>query len=84
MGCSDLAGLERVLLEDSWVFDIAPSERQIAFRIEAVLLPGHSAHTDPKPGEICRYQSGWLRWRAPGSRANVDPGCRRSPLSSGS
>lgn len=56
----DLAGLELVLLEESWVLDVAPSESQIAFRIEAVLLPGHPAFTGPKPGQQYCYRSGWL------------------------
>lgn len=60
MEYSELAGLDGVLLEDSWVLDIAPSERHIAFRIEAVLLPGHPAYADPKPGEVYCFRSGWL------------------------
>jgi hypothetical protein len=49
-----------VLLEDSLVLEVALSEHQIAFRIEAVLLPEHQAYTDLKPGEMHCCRSGWL------------------------
>lgn len=38
------------------MLDFSPSEHQIAFRVEAALLPGHEAYTDPKPGEAFCYR----------------------------
>lgn len=52
--------LENVLLEESWVLEVAASRRQIAFRIEAVLLPGHEGFEHPKPDQMYCYRTGWL------------------------
>ena len=60
MEYSEFGELEHVLLEESWVLQIAPSEHQVGFRLEAVLLPGHPAYTEAKPGETYGYRSGWL------------------------
>lgn len=54
------ADLSRVLLEDSWVTDLAPSESVIAFRLSVALLPGHTMYTEPEPGELHCYRTGWL------------------------
>jgi hypothetical protein len=53
----DLAG---VLLEDSWVLDIAPSERAVSFQLDVVLTPDHPRHRPPTTGEQHCYLTGWL------------------------
>lgn len=51
----DLAG---VLLEDSWVLDIAPSERAVSFQLDVVLTPDHPRHRPPTTGEQHCYLTG--------------------------
>ena len=53
----DLAG---IYLEDSWVLDIASSDRDVSFRLEAVLTPQHPRYRPPEPGEQYCYLDGWL------------------------
>lgn len=53
----DLAG---VVLEDSWVLDVAPHARGVAFRLDAVLTPEHRNYERPRPGEARCYRRGWL------------------------
>lgn len=54
---SDLAG---VYLEDSWVLELAPTEQELALRIDAVLTPEHPLYEPPTPGEQHCYRSAWL------------------------
>ena len=53
-------GLRYVLLEDSWVLQHAFSRDELAFRIEAVLLPGHALFQSPRPGEQHWYRTAWM------------------------
>lgn len=53
----DLPG---VLLEDSWVLDVAPHDQGIAFRLEAVLTPENPSYRSPRPGELHCYRRAWL------------------------
>jgi hypothetical protein len=57
---SDLAG---VYLEDSWVLELAQTDHELAFRIDAVLTPAHPGYEPAKPGEQHCYRRGWLRVR---------------------
>ena len=53
----DLAGL---VLEESWVLDLLPSERSLAVRLDAVMTEEHPQFEPPAPGERYSYLSGWL------------------------
>jgi hypothetical protein len=54
---SDLAG---VYLEDSWVLELARTDRELALRIDAVLTPAHPGYEPAKPGEQHCHRRGWL------------------------
>lgn len=56
--------LAHVYLEDSWVIDLAPSDQGIAFRLEAVLTPGHQSFNGPVAGEQHCYRLCWLDVRS--------------------
>lgn len=60
---SDLAG---VVLEDSWVLDVAPGAHGVAIRLEVALTPEHSRYGAPRPGEQHCYRMGWLSVRGEG------------------
>lgn len=75
---SDLAG---VVLEESWVLEVAPSAAGLALRIEVRLTPDHPRYGEPALGEMGCYRTGWL-WvhssepvetRLSGTRPTLDP-----------
>lgn len=69
--------LRHLLLEDSWLLQDAFSRDELAFRIEAVLLPEHALFKSPRPGERDSYQPAWMRIR--GSKP-VRRSCRPAPV----
>lgn len=54
---SDLAG---VVLEESWVLQVAPATAGLALRLDAVLTRDHPRYGEPAPGEVDCYRTGWL------------------------
>lgn len=52
--------LAEVYLEDSWVLELAPRERGLAFRLETVLTPRHELSASPRPGDQHCYRAAWL------------------------
>jgi hypothetical protein len=65
---SDLAG---VYLEASWVLELAPTDHELALRIEAVLTPEHPLYGPPRPGEQHCYRTGWLSVRGDGIEVHL-------------
>ena len=53
-------GLAGVFLKDSYVLGISEPSGQVAFHLDAVLAPEHSAHHSPRPGEHYCYENGSL------------------------
>ena len=53
----DLAGL---VLEESWVLEVAPSERAMALRLDAVMTEEHPRYRPGERGEQYAYVTGWL------------------------
>mgnify|MGYP001313028877 FL=1 len=53
----DLAGL---VLEKSWVLEVAPSERAMALRLDAVMTEDHPRFRPAERGEQYAYLTGWL------------------------
>jgi hypothetical protein len=53
----DLVGL---LLEDSWILEVAPSPRGLSLRLEIVLTPDHPHYEPPLAGEQHCYRNAWL------------------------
>jgi hypothetical protein len=54
------AALAEIYLEDSWVFDLAPTEQGVIFRLDAVLTTGHPSYQPPAPNEQYCYRRAWL------------------------
>jgi len=57
----DLAG---VVLEDSWVLEVAPGASGLALRLDAALTRDHREYVEPKAGEVGCYRRGWLTVRS--------------------
>ena len=55
-GYAQIAGLENVYLEDSWVLGVHESDGGLSFDLEAVLTEGHPQWNQPKPGEVYCYR----------------------------
>ena len=55
-GYAQIAGLENVYLEDSWVLGVHESDGSLSFDLEAVLTEGHPQWNQPKPGEVYCYR----------------------------
>ena len=53
----DLAGL---VLEESWVLEVAPSERAMALRLDAVMTEEHPRYRPGERGGQYAYVTGWL------------------------
>ena len=53
----DLVGL---VLEESWVLEVLPSERAVSLRVEAGMTQQHPQYRPASPGEQHAYLSGWL------------------------
>jgi hypothetical protein len=47
--------LRAIVLEDSWVLDIAPQSKGCRFRLDAVLTPEHPLYHPPRAGESNCY-----------------------------
>ncbi len=54
------ADLSEVVLEESWVLEVAPAAAGLALRLEAVLTARHPSYTQPLPDEAHCYRTGWL------------------------
>jgi len=54
---SDLVG---VVLEESWVLEVALATAGLALRLDAVLTRDHPQYVEPGPGEAHCYRTGWL------------------------
>lgn len=50
------ADLADIYLEDSWVLDIAPTERGVTFQLDAVLTAAHPRYKPPAPDEQFCYR----------------------------
>jgi hypothetical protein len=59
---SELPGLDGYFFEDSWVLDIAVTDRTAVVLVEAVLTPEHPNFGPPRPGEQHRYERIELRF----------------------
>jgi len=62
---SELPGLDRLYLEDSFVLAIDEAPDRLAFDLDAVLTPRHPSYIAPRPGEQHCYRRGELRFHAP-------------------
>jgi len=60
----ELAGLEHVYLEDSYVLDIRTGLASVEFSLSVVLAEQHPLYIAPLPGEQYCYRSGMLRFRS--------------------
>jgi hypothetical protein len=75
----NMAEIQGVDLNDSWVLSWAETEDELVFQIEASLLPGHVEYTEPREGEWTCYKRATLSFigkkRADGLRpmAEVSP-----------
>ena len=56
--------LTGIYLEDSWILDIVVGDRELQFRLEAVLTPDHADYTPPLPAEQHCYRAGVLTIRS--------------------
>ncbi len=63
--------LRDVLLEDSWVLAVWPSDTSLAFDLEAVLTPAHRDYVGPKPGEQHDYRRAHLVITSDGLRCDL-------------
>lgn len=54
------ADLAEIYLEDSWVLNVAPTERGATFRLDVVLTPSHPRYQSPSPGEQHCYRRAQL------------------------
>ncbi|GAA4215393.1 hypothetical protein [Actinocatenispora rupis] len=78
---TDLPGLADLLLEESWVLDIAAHPGRITLRAELVLTPEHPEYAPPGPQEQFCTRFGTLTlpevvtltWTGQGARPIVDP-----------
>jgi hypothetical protein len=59
---ADLAG---IYLEDSWALDVAPTQHEVAFQLDAVLTPEHPEYRPPAPGEQHCYRRARLTVASP-------------------
>lgn len=59
----EIAGLEDVYLEDSWVIDIVSRPGMLWLEIDLVLRESHPLFMAPKPGEQHCYKRGRLIFR---------------------
>lgn len=57
----DLAGL---VMEESWVLEVSPSDRAVSLRLEAVMTDEHPRFRPVARGEQHSYLSGWLTLRS--------------------
>jgi hypothetical protein len=55
-GYEDIAGLEDVYLEDSWVLGVYELDDSLSFDLEAVLIERHPQWKPPKAGEMYCYR----------------------------
>jgi hypothetical protein len=55
-GYEEIAGLEDVRLEDSWVLGVYESDASLSFDLETVLTERHPEWEPPKPGEMYCYR----------------------------
>jgi hypothetical protein len=55
-GYEEIAGLDNVYLEESWVLGVYESDDDLTFDLEVVLTDGHPQWEPPKPGEMYCYR----------------------------
>lgn len=57
--------LASIYLENSWELSVLPSERMVAFQLDAVLLEEHPRYVGPRPGEQHDYRPATLLVEGP-------------------